>query len=193
MGWNRRQRIERRSRDRNNRRRAHPSSQDGSGDYVQDDRIKPSRLQKLNYRLQPIIRSEPHPVFVQPVKELVVKRWRTFRRRFGGSLHGALPSHASDVSEASISGISSVSSPLMSTDARTRRLRAQERGDISNTVDSIQHYNSPISEVLSTASGATSPYWVDSRMTTPALPLADPLVAGKSTFIPQDLCRLLIE
>jgi hypothetical protein len=186
MGWDRRRRIDRRSRERSNRRPARiapPSSQDGSGDYAQDGRIKPSRLQKMNYRLQPIIRSEPHPVFVQPVKELVVKRWRTFQRRFGGSLHGALPSRASDVSEASISGISGISSPVMSTDARTRRLRAQERGEISNTVDSIQHYNSPISEVLNTTSGATSPYWVDSRMTTPALPLADPLVAGRSTFI----------
>lgn len=55
-----------------------------------------SRAAKTNYRLQPVIRSEPHHVFIQPVRELVVKRWRNFRRRFSGSLHSSLPAGGSD-------------------------------------------------------------------------------------------------
>ena len=30
------------------------------------------------WSLQPVLRSEAHPVFVQPVKEYVIRRWRTF-------------------------------------------------------------------------------------------------------------------
>ncbi len=33
------------------------------------------------WTLQPVLRSEAHPVYIQPVKELVVRRWRRFRRR----------------------------------------------------------------------------------------------------------------
>jgi hypothetical protein len=36
--------------------------------------------------LHSVIRSDPHHIYIQPVKELVVKRWRTLRRRFGYSL-----------------------------------------------------------------------------------------------------------
>lgn len=31
------------------------------------------------WSLEPVLRSEDHPVFVQPVKEFVIKRWRVFR------------------------------------------------------------------------------------------------------------------
>jgi len=33
------------------------------------------------WSLQPILRSEAHPVFIQPVKEHVVRRWRAFKSR----------------------------------------------------------------------------------------------------------------
>lgn len=140
-----------------------------------------SYLPKTNYSLQPVIRSEPHPVFVQPVRELVVKRWKTFRRRFGGSLHAPLPTGSEDdTSGASTPGQSDVSSPAMSGEGRTRRRRAQERGDIdSASVDSIPHYNSPVSGYLSpNGNGFRSPLWVDSMTPSPAFQLADPLAAA---------------
>lgn len=106
---------------------------------------------KTNYCLQPIIRFEPHHVFVQPVKELVVKRWRTFRRRLSGSIHGNLPGRALDgQTTASESDATGPNSPFMSSDSRYRRLRAQERGDIHSSIESTPHYNTP-------ASGASSP------------------------------------
>lgn len=33
------------------------------------------------WSLEPVLRSESHPVFVQPVKDYVMKRWRVFRSR----------------------------------------------------------------------------------------------------------------
>jgi hypothetical protein len=137
---------------------------------------KPGAFQRLNYRLQPVIRSEPHPVFVQPVKELVVKRWKTFRRRFGGSLHGALRSHESDETESG----PEYASPGMSSDAKTRLLRAQKKGDIhSGSLDGPRHFNSASSESLSPAERqAITPYWVESNATSPRLPLSDPLAAA---------------
>lgn len=51
---------------------------------------------RTKYRLRPMIRAEPHHVFIQPVRELVVKRWRKVRRRFGGSLHSSLPTGRSE-------------------------------------------------------------------------------------------------
>ena len=105
-----------------------------------------------NYTLYPVIRSEPHPVFVQPVKEMVVKRWQGFRRRFGGSLHSPLLiSDSEDLvptpSDSELSG--SCRSPA-SNDGKSRRRRARERGDIhSSSVDSTPHYNTPKSGVMS--------------------------------------------
>jgi hypothetical protein len=111
---------------------------------------------KTNYRLQPVIRSEPHHVFVQPVRELVVKRWRTFRRRFGGSLHSPLPDGMSEdlASTTSGSGLSGASSPAMSSDGKTRRLRAQEGCNIYSSLDSTMHYNSPANGYITTNESA---------------------------------------
>ena len=33
------------------------------------------------WSLEPVLRSESHPVFVQPVKDYFMKRWRVFRPR----------------------------------------------------------------------------------------------------------------
>jgi len=132
------------------------------------------QLRQMNYRLQAMIRSEPHHVFVQPVRELVVKRWKSFRRRFGGSLHSALPTSQSEYpTSASESGASEASSPALSSDAKLRRLRAQERGDIhSSSIDSTPHYNSPASDLFTTnPSGRISPYSMDSHNVS-TLPLA---------------------
>lgn len=139
-----------------------------------------SRSPATNYRLQPVIRSEPHHVFVQPVKELVVKRWRTFRRRFGGSLNGPLPTDSEEfMSEGSTCARSGISSPAMSSDGRTRRRRAQERGDIDGSVDSTPHYNSPVTGYQTpNGSGFPNPFWVDSTNASPSFELADPLTAA---------------
>jgi hypothetical protein len=143
---------------------------------------------RRNYRLQPMIRSEPHHVYVQPVRELVVKRWRSFRRRFGSSLHSALPTSQSEYpTSASESGASEASSPAVSSDAKMRRPRAQERGDIhSSSIDSTPHYNSPASDVFTTnPSGRISPCSIESNNVS-TLPLAgqpmlaDPLRTAES-------------
>lgn len=142
-----------------------------------------SRAVKTNYMLQPVIRSEPHHVFIQPVRELVVKRWRKFRRRFSGSLHSSLPTGRSEEADSgSESSTNEVSSPLPSSGAKARRRRAQERGDIhSSSVDSTPHYNTPMSGHLSPANDER-PQTIrnDSQNTTPTFRLADPLTAAAS-------------
>ena len=139
-----------------------------------------SKSPTTNYRLQPMIRSEPHPVFVQPVKELVVKRWKTFRRRFGGSLHAYSPAGwEENLTEDPTPGHSTASSPAMSSDGKSRRRRAQERGHIHSSVDSTPLYNSPASG-YDTPEGSSfpRPFWVDSINASPASQLADPLAAA---------------
>ncbi|KAH7369502.1 hypothetical protein BKA65DRAFT_416470 [Rhexocercosporidium sp. MPI-PUGE-AT-0058] len=97
---------------------------------------------KTNYRLEPVIRSEPHHVFIQPVLELVVKRWANFKRRLSGSLHSALPTGGSEDQDSA----SEIGSPAISSDGKARRLRAQERGDIhSSDAESTPHFNTPVS------------------------------------------------
>ncbi|KAH7383130.1 hypothetical protein BKA64DRAFT_727180 [Cadophora sp. MPI-SDFR-AT-0126] len=109
---------------------------------------------KSNYRLEPVIPSEPHHVFIQPVRELVVKRWTNFKRRLSGSLHSALPTRNSDNPES----VSDTGSPAMSSDGKLRRLRAQERGDIhSSEFEATQHFNTPTSGTLATNGGLSTP------------------------------------
>ncbi|KAH6677103.1 hypothetical protein B0J14DRAFT_475059 [Halenospora varia] len=117
-----------------------------------------ARSSSRNYRLQPIIRSEPHHVFVQPVRELVVKRWRSIRRRFGGSLHAALPTNDLDDRNSinSESGTSATSSPAVSPDGRARRIRAQERGEI-HSADSTPHNPTPNSGIFSEDDAISEP------------------------------------
>lgn len=117
-----------------------------------------ARSSSRNYRLQPIIRSEPHHVFVQPVRELVVKRWRSIRRRFGGSLHAALtPNDLDDRNSIdSESGTSATSSPAVSPDGRSRRIRAQERGEI-HSADSTPHNPTPNSGIFSEDDAISEP------------------------------------
>jgi hypothetical protein len=152
----------------------------------EEHKISPSggpRAAKTNYRLQPVIRSEPHHVFIQPVRELVVKRWRNFRRRFSGSLHSSLPAGGSeDADSASESSASEVSNPVLSSGAKVRRLRAQERGDIhSSSVDGIPHYNTPMSGHLSPSNNELAhPTRNDSQNPIPTFRLADPLFAAAS-------------
>ncbi|KAJ5033566.1 uncharacterized protein L3040_008678 [Drepanopeziza brunnea f. sp. 'multigermtubi'] len=117
------------------------------------------------YSLEAAIRSEPHHVFIQPVRELVVKRWAKFKRRLSGSLHSALPMRGSEDQG------SELGSTVSSSDARTRRRRAQERGEIHSSIDSTPpaHYNSPAS---GNASPSGSPMRVDwSRA--PVFPLSN--------------------
>ncbi|KAM0140098.1 hypothetical protein ACHAO1_002638 [Botrytis cinerea] len=117
--------------------------------------VRPTLPHRTNYRLQPVLRSEPHPVYVQPVRELVVKRWKSIRRQFGGSLQGSLPRRGSrnDESESE----SDATSSTLSTDARARRRRAQERGDIHSAGgDDSPHYNTPRSGAMTPATSMRS-------------------------------------
>jgi hypothetical protein len=168
-----------------------PARKQGPSSPQSDDDIDPeryrgvqscprSRSPKTNYRLQPFIRSEPHHVFVQPVKELVVKRWNRFRRRFGGSLHSHVPTDSTEfMSETSSPAHSGASSPSMSSDGRARRRRAQERGDIHSSHDSTPHYNSPVTGYgTPNDSPVPNPFWADSASPSPSYQLANPLAAA---------------
>jgi len=99
-------------------------------------RAKPLRSE---FRLQSVLRSESHHVFVQPVKELVVKRWKTFRRRLGGSS----PSDRLRSDEESESGQSVCSSTGPGNDGRERRRRVQNDSEIDAFMDGDAHSNSP--------------------------------------------------
>lgn len=127
------------------------------------DGAKPAR-----YSIHPHLRSEPHPVFVQPVRELVVKRWRTFRRRFGYSLSHGNPDNTTTTTNTTFTeerrattwGPPSPASlaPRPSHGVRRRR-DAQSRHDIhSSSMESSPRYNTPTSGTHSrTPSGAISP------------------------------------
>ena len=171
------------SKDQLNDSQAHAIEERNNDSREIDSGVQPCKQPpKLNYRLQPVIRSEPHAVFVQPVKELVVKRWRTLRRRFGGSLHSPLPLGTMRYNS-TLSGSegSSPSSPGRSSDARLRRRRAQERGDIhSSSIESIPHYNSPASGSVTPLNSGGTHSWVDSTDQTSTFRLLDPLMAASS-------------
>lgn len=120
-----------------------------------------------NNRLQPVLHSEPHHVFVQPVKELVIKPWRSLRRRVGGSMHSphCLPTVTPESrrSEASESGQSCTSISSVTPEGRARRRRAQERGDIYSSMDSKQHNTTPANGMCDddAAHALSRPYWLD--------------------------------
>ncbi|KAH6694243.1 hypothetical protein BKA61DRAFT_662918 [Leptodontidium sp. MPI-SDFR-AT-0119] len=135
---------------------------------------EPERVEpKTNYRLEPVIRSEPHHVFIQPVRELVVKRWTNFKRRLSGSLHSALPTRGSEDQESA----SEVGSPAISSDGKARRLRAQERGEIhSSDVEGTVHFNTPTSGRLSPASGMGTPDLIN-MINGACFRLSDPSIA----------------
>ncbi|KAF4634250.1 hypothetical protein G7Y89_g3855 [Cudoniella acicularis] len=151
-----------------------PSPNEGHIEFSDVNRSACSaRPPKPNYRLQPVIRSEPHHVFVQPVRELVVKRWRSFRRRFGGSLHSPLPTAdlEDEISLLSESGASETSSPAVSLEGKMRRMRAQERGEI-HSAKSTPCNSTPTSELLSPEAvdqGFPRSFWSESRNSSPRI------------------------
>ncbi|CAG8977148.1 hypothetical protein HYALB_00003369 [Hymenoscyphus albidus] len=124
-------------------------------------------------RLQPVLRSEPHHVFVQPVKELVIKPWRSIRRRVGGSRHSGNchPTVTPELrrSEVSESGQSCTSTLSLTHEGRARRRRAQERGDIHSSMDSTQHNTTPANEMCheEAAHALSRPYWLDLESASP--------------------------
>ncbi|KAF7899352.1 uncharacterized protein EAF01_008565 [Botrytis porri] len=150
--------------------------------------VRPTLPHRTNYRLQPVLRSESHPVYVQPVRELVVKRWKSIRRQFGGSLQASLPRRGSrnDESESE----SDATSSALSTDARARRRRAQERGDIHSAGgDDSPHYNTPRSGAITPAIPMTpltpltplTPFMIP---TTPPATLVAPSLPGLRPMSP---------
>ncbi len=113
-------------------------------------------INRGRFTLQPHLRSEPHPVFVQPVKELVVKRWRTFKRRFGNSLSHGNPDMGMTTATFTEEYTTSTWAPATPPVAGIRRRRdARSRHDIhSSSMESSPRYNTPNS---GTQSGMTSP------------------------------------
>ncbi|PQE19229.1 hypothetical protein CJF30_00007580 [Rutstroemia sp. NJR-2017a BBW] len=131
--------------------------------------MQSSQRSRTMYRLQPVLRSEPHPVFVQPVRELVVRRWRLLRRQFGGSLHSAVPATPSE--EVGTDLATGATSPLLSSDTRSRRQKAQERGEIhSCSTESTPLYNTPVTGSITPAASEHLSFLYASRPDSPERP-----------------------
>ncbi|ELR08239.1 hypothetical protein VC83_04538 [Pseudogymnoascus destructans] len=127
------------------------------------------QLESSRYTLEPAIRSEPHPVFIQPIKELVVKSWQTFRKKLDNTLSRGRPNPGGTSApfkneQMSLSWPALVG-PSASSWAVQRRRNARERHDIySSSVESSPRYNSLTS---GTTSDASSPVRTDSAATIP--------------------------
>ena len=133
---------------------------------------------KSKFELNLITRSEPLHDFIQPAKDLAVRRWQNLRRRFGSSSHSLEQLVGSgDVSRTSSSR---ASSPVAENDGRERRRRAQASGDISS-YESMPHYNSPVSSRFSlTGSGTSSPARTENGTVLPSFPPTESLAIGTS-------------
>lgn len=133
--------------------------QPNTGELHQDTRIPRPRLQHRFYSANPF---EPHLLDVQPVKDLVVKKLKSFRQRFRGSLH-SLPSDITSGdrdpgSPASDSARSETSSHKIGSDGKERRRLARQRGDIlSSSTESTPYYNSSVGVPSPDASCIPSP------------------------------------
>lgn len=90
--------------------------------------------------------SEPHHDYMQPVKDIAVKRWNKLRRRLGSSQNSNAP--VSEFGEGSAGSVSRASSPAIASHGKERRRRARASGDISS-YESTAHYNSPASSHFS--------------------------------------------
>lgn len=127
------------------------------------------QLESSRYTLEPAIRSEPHPVFIQPVKELVVKSWQTFRKKLDNTLSRGCPdpggTSAPFKNEQMSLSWPALVGPSASSWAVQRRRNARERHDIySSSVESSPRYNSLTS---GTPSDASSQIRTDSAATMP--------------------------
>lgn len=151
------------------------------------DLTDPRTPNKQRHRcLKSVIRSDPHHKYIQPVKELVVKRWQRVRRRLGYSLGNGHPSPVSreprvkssvSTSSRSTPAEGSNGSPVLSSDGKERRRQARERGDIhSNGVGNSSHHNMHIS---ATESGPDSP----ARLNHPFLDFEYPYALGVAEAI----------
>lgn len=134
---------------------------------------------KTKYELNLITRSEPHHDFVQPVKEIVVRRWQRMRQRLSGRQNSNAPRTRSE--EFTFALGSRSSSPAVESDGRERRRRARASGDISS-YESTPHYNSPVSSHFSrTGSGASDPPQTDYGTVPPSSALVESLAAAISS------------
>ena len=140
---------------------------------------------RLKHESNLTTRSEPHHDFMQPVKEIVAKRWQNLRRRLGGSLHSNMP--LTEFREASSAARSRASSPAAESHGKERRRRARASGDISS-YESTPHYNSPVSSHLSpTGSGASSPPQTDYGTVPTSIAVAEPLAHAISSVLDSKL------
>ncbi|RDW68125.1 hypothetical protein BP6252_09521 [Coleophoma cylindrospora] len=136
-------------------------------EYARENREEHEHLQasqqsKSDHRLQSILRSESHPVYVQPVKDLVVRKWKRIRRRVGGKMavSAADDDHSLAVLAAATAFMTPSSgdtSPASSSDGKERRRLAQERGEIlSSSTEGTPLYNTPTSIKTPTNGETTS-------------------------------------
>ena len=117
------------------------------------------QLESSRYTLEPAIRSEPHPVFIQPVKELVVKSWQTFRKKLDNTLSRGCPDPGGTSAPFNDEQLSLSWPPLgppLASWAVQRRRNARERHDIySSSAESSPRYNPLTSGIPSDASSQT--------------------------------------
>lgn len=168
-----------------------------SGNVDGQQNSKDQRSGSSSKALESQIRSEPHPLFVQPVKELVTKRWRTFRSRFNHGSPSPDPNSTSNdfMTEGARSGESSPghaqyignlnleSPPGMCTpdstastnsDGRQRRRRARKESQIhSGSSNETPKFNTPVSETGGMSDGLVAA--MDIGRASPTIHLLDPL------------------
>jgi hypothetical protein len=126
-----------------------------------DRKRRRNRRDDSRYSLQSVLRSEPHPIFIQPVRELVIKQWRTFRRRFKYTPNN-VPPESMVPSPAFLTGYftptwSPIGGAHSNADAIRRRRDARQRHDIhSSSIESSPRYNTPTSGSPSDFSDAIS-------------------------------------
>ncbi|KFY03718.1 hypothetical protein O988_01279 [Pseudogymnoascus sp. VKM F-3808] len=143
------------------------------------------QLESSRYTLEPAIPSEPHPVFIQPVKELVVKSWQTFRKKLDNTLSRGCPDPGGTSAPFNDEQMSlswpPPGGPPSTSWAVQRRRNARERHDIySSSVESSPRYNSLTSGTLSDAS---SPIRTDPTASPAGRPPSS-LAAPKATKTP---------
>ncbi|KAL3423306.1 hypothetical protein PVAG01_05053 [Phlyctema vagabunda] len=160
--------TEQRSRRRRPRGRQMPSLNSDEVDADDTSRGYHTTSSKSRNTLTSVLRSEPHPVYIQPVKELVVRRWNGIRRH----LKAGLPSNNSgeaksaDATPSTLEPAVDFREAFSVRDGKERRRSARERGDIlSSSTEGTPHYNTPASNqtpdsgtsLSALASGHTSP------------------------------------
>ncbi|KAI9745881.1 MAG: hypothetical protein M1818_000562 [Claussenomyces sp. TS43310] len=140
---------------------------------------KPPLVGGSRRTLQPVIRSESHPVYIQPVREIIVRRWKTLRQRLRRGLRNDGPVSAVVETEALAEDASPVQSsepehPPVNGAARERRIAARERGEIYGRGANSTPFNTPVQDPAAVSIlPLSSPSWFGSPIPSPTLEETD--------------------